>query len=210
MNRNACLLLIALAGLVLSGCGSRTIVVESASARSMELGEQETRQTEFTQQETGPERPACMTVYLCGAVECPGIYHLPAGARVYEVIAMAGGLREDADPETVNQAGSLEDGQMLKVLTRQEAQSAGTVYDAGTAFDWGTGAGNTLSQTSLVNINTATRDALMSLPGIGEAKADAIIAYRQEHGVFSVKEDIMQISGIKDSVYRKISDRICV
>ena len=128
MNRNACLLLIALAGLVLAGCGSRTIVVESASARSMELGEPETRQTEFTQQETGPERPACMTVYLCGAVECPGIYHLPAGARVYEVIAMAGGLREDADPEPVNQAGSLEDGQISGFGTQTGLLETNEIY----------------------------------------------------------------------------------
>ena len=61
-----------------------------------------------------------------------------------------------------------------------------------------------------VNLNTATREELMTLPGIGEAKAEAVIRYREEHGTFQTVEEIMQISGIKDAIYMKIKDRLTV
>ena len=63
---------------------------------------------------------------------------------------------------------------------------------------------------SSVNLNTATREELMTLPGIGEAKADAVIAYREENGGFSSPEEIMNISGIKEAVFSQIKDRITV
>ena len=72
------------------------------------------------------------------------------------------------------------------------------------------GSGTDEKSGGLVNINTATRDELMTLPGIGEAKADMIISYRDEHGCFNSIEDIMNISGIKTGVYNKIKDRITV
>ena len=61
-----------------------------------------------------------------------------------------------------------------------------------------------------VNLNTAQREELMTLPGIGESKADSIIRYREEHGAFTSPEEIMNISGIKSAVYSKIRDRITV
>ena len=61
-----------------------------------------------------------------------------------------------------------------------------------------------------VNINTASKEELMTLPGIGESKAEKIITYRNENGPFSSIEGIMQISGIKDGMFNKIKDRICV
>jgi competence protein ComEA helix-hairpin-helix repeat region len=62
----------------------------------------------------------------------------------------------------------------------------------------------------LVNINKASLEELMSLPGIGQAKAQLILDYRTEHGVFAVKEDLMKISGIKDGIYKKIKDLITI
>ena len=62
----------------------------------------------------------------------------------------------------------------------------------------------------MINLNTATKEQLMTLPGIGEAKADAIIRYRTETGLFASTEDVMNISGIKNSVYEKIRDKVTV
>ena len=189
--------LVSLQGLALSGCGRETIVVESAAAQTLQTETEAQAADTYINLAT---RPAGLTVYVCGAVEAPGVYHLPEGARVYEAIALAGGLRENADPEAQNQAEILTDGQMLKIWTKQEVRQA--LENAGQ--NQATGA------SGLININTASKDALMTLPGIGEAKADAIVAWRQEHGAFSEKEEIMQISGIKESVFQKIGDKICV
>lgn len=200
MNRKAGIVLVGLVslqGLALSGCGRETIVVESAAAQTLQTETEAQAADTYINLAT---RPAGLTVYVCGAVEAPGVYHLPEGARVYEAIALAGGLRENADPEAQNQAEILTDGQMLKIWTKQEVRQA--LENAGQ--NQGSGA------SGLININTASKDALMTLPGIGEAKADAIVAWRQEHGAFSEKEEIMQISGIKESVFQKIGDKICV
>ena len=200
MNRKAGIVLVGLVslqGLALSGCGRETIVVESAAAQTLQTETEAQAADTYVNLAT---RPAGLTVYVCGAVEAPGVYHLPEGARVYEAIALAGGLRENADPEAQNQAEILTDGQMLKIWTKQEVRQA--LENAGQNQASGASA--------LININTASKDALMTLPGIGEAKADAIVAWRQEHGAFSEKEEIMQISGIKESVFQKIGDKICV
>ena len=73
----------------------------------------------------------------------------------------------------------------------------------------GNGGGNSSGSGALVNINQASKEELMTLPGIGESKADKIIAYREENGRFSTPEGIMEISGIKDGLYNKIKDKIC-
>ena len=61
-----------------------------------------------------------------------------------------------------------------------------------------------------INLNTASKDQLMTIPGVGESKADSIIAYRQEQGMFQSTEDVMNISGIKEGMYAKIKDYISV
>lgn len=139
------------------------------------------------------ESAAEICVYVCGAVRVPGVYTLPAGSRVYEAIRMAGGLSEDADERAINQAEVLADGQQVTVFTKAEALSENE-NPAGVK----------------VNINTAGVSELMRLTGIGESRAKDIIAYRKEHGAFSVPEDIMKVSGIKEAVYDKIKDDITV
>lgn len=134
-------------------------------------------------------------VYVCGAVREPGVYELPAGSRVYEAVAAAGGMTEQADEKSLNQAGVLEDGQQITVYTAEEAAALPVQDGTGTSGE-------------KVNLNTASRDALMTLPGIGEAKADAILAYRDEHGGFKSTEEIQQVEGIKEKVFEKIKDQI--
>ena len=140
-------------------------------------------------------------VYVCGAVQKPGVYELLPGQRICDAIAAAGGLSEQAAGDSLNQAEVLSDGQMLRVLTTEEAAAATVQPGQETAES---------SRDGRVDINTADASALMSLPGIGQSKADAIIAYRNEHGAFKAPEELMNISGIKEGVYQKIKDSIKV
>lgn len=142
-------------------------------------------------------------VYVCGAVVVPGVYTLPKGSRIYEAIAMAGGMSEDAAFTSLNQAETIQDGQMILVLTEEEMRDGQQETNAQSSAE-------DVLEDGRVNLNTATKEKLMTLPGIGEAKADSIIAYREENGRFSSIEDIKKIEGIKEGVFAKIKDSIVV
>lgn len=133
-------------------------------------------------------------VYVCGAVAEPGVVSLSEGSRAEDALAAAGGFSEDARRDYVNLAEWVSDGQKLYFPTLEEAESLIEQE----------------SDKGLVNINTADVNTLCTLPGIGESRAKDIIAYRETHGAFKNCEDIMQVSGIKNSVYSKISDMITV
>ena len=148
-------------------------------------------QTEMSAAETSAEE---IFVDVCGAVKAPGVYELPGGSRAFLAIEMAGGLLPEAAGEAVNQASLLQDGQQLYVPYEGEAESlsAGEVSDG------------------RVDLNTADVEELMTLPGIGEARAADIIAYREEHGEFASIEEIKNVSGIKDAAFEKMKDKIKV
>lgn len=148
---------------------------------------------------SAPEEAEEIYVQVCGAVKHPGVYSLPQGSRVFQAVELAGGLSKEADTKSLNQAESLTDGQMIQVLTEQEAEAlADDLPDAGSPDD------------GKINLNTATREELLSLSGIGDAKADSILAWREEHGSFSQIEDLMKIEGIKEGVFSKIRDCVKV
>lgn len=154
-------------------------------------------------------------VYLCGAVSAPGVYPIQDGMRVFEVIALAGGLTGDADTEWVNQAETVADGEQIRIYTREETaqmreQGITPGRDAAGNAASGTAAESTEKTERKININTADREQLMTLSGIGEAKADAILKYREAHGGFSSIEEICQIPGIKEAVFSNIKDRISI
>ena len=164
-------------------------------------------------EENGAPETTCY-VYVCGAVNAPGVYELPAGSRVYEAIAMAGGMTGEADGRSLNQAAQVADGQQITVYTREEAEKLQkNGNSAAMAGQAGESEGNLSSGESgkaKVNINTAGREELITLHGIGVARADAILAYREEHGTFSRIEDIMNVEGIKEKAFAKIRDDIVV
>lgn len=137
-----------------------------------------------------------LTVYVCGAVQHPGVYELAEGSRVYEALALAGGVTDEALPTAVNQAQPLTDGEMIEILTVDQAMEHETAQEA--------------ESDGRVNINTADAEELKTLPGIGEAKAASIIAYREKNGAFAAIEDIKNIEGIKDGVFAKLEDCIKV
>lgn len=135
-------------------------------------------------------------VQVSGAVVSPGVYELPEGSRVFEAIELAGGLTQEADAGQMNQAQVLSDGQMIYVMRQGESVEEGE--------------SEAESEDGKVNLNTATEEELMTLPGIGQAKAKSIIVWREENGDFTRIEDLMEIEGIKDGVFSKIKDSIKV
>ena len=148
-------------------------------------------------------------VYICGAVNVPGVYEVEQNARLYEVVEAAGGLREDAAEESVNQARQIEDGEMIRILTQEEAAQAGD-EEAGEGAENDVKAETANDSDGRIDLNLATVAELMTLPGIGQAKADSIVRYREKNGAFSSIEEIKQGEGIKEGVYNRIKDNIKV
>ena len=169
--------------------------------------------------------PAVQTcvVHICGAVAVPGVYELPAGSRIIDAVEVGGGFLPEADEACCNLAEEISDGCQIYIATRQESRADGqpekkagiqmpsdSSAQAVSAADMPSGSSAPASESGLVNLNTADVTLLMTLPGIGESRAKAIISYREQHGTFGKIEDIMKISGIKQAAFSKIKDKITV
>lgn len=173
---------------LLTGCS------QASYFQSTELVEQgDEAKTEEVIEELLPEK---IYVQVSGAVANPDVYELPTGSRVYAAIEAAGGLLSSADDSDINQAALLEDGQKLYIYTIEEAQNAREQEMLAEADD------------GLININTATAEELQTLPGIGQAKAQQIVAHREANGDFSSVEDIKNVSGIGDGIFNQINSLI--
>lgn len=172
-----------------------------------------------------------LTVHVCGAVRQEGVYTLPAGSRIRDAVEAAGGFDETADTAFVNLAAELQDTWQIRIPTEEEAAALRggadptAVYGAGSAAagavpsgvygvgsaaaGTGTGAEQAAPATpGKVNLNTASKEELMQIPGIGEKKAQSILDYRQQSGGFEKIEDLMKVPGIKDASFQKLKDYI--
>ncbi len=140
---------------------------------------------------TATSTPASIYVHVLGAVDAPGLYRLPAGARVMDAITAAGGFRDDADDSAINLARYVTDGEQLRVPAEgeQEAQDA----DDG-----------------LVDLNAADAEELETLPRIGPALAARIIAWRDENGGFRSVDDLRNVSGIGEKTFEGLKDLVRV
>lgn len=161
------------------------------------------------------EQPGDMIyVHVCGAVNKPGVYSLPAGSRIADAVLCAGDFSPKAARDYLNLAKKIADGQKIYVPDVEEAETflaEGTVPegDGGSISVDGEGSPKTpADDVGYVDINTAGEEEFMTLPGIGKAKAEAILAYRKERGAFASCEELMQVPGIKESIYKKLCDRI--
>lgn len=134
-------------------------------------------------------------VHICGEVNAPGVYEMDQGSRICDLLALADGVTEDGDENALNLARILEDGERVVIPNQFDSQMYYQLEDQDTE--------------KKININTADKEALMSLTGIGESKAEDIIRYRTENGKFQNIEDIMKIPGIKEAAFHKIKDKIC-
>ena len=194
--------LILAAFLFLAGCGgSREEDTLEEFEISEEDGAEDKEAPEENPDDTGQTEGAAVYVYVCGAVNAPGVYELSGDARVFEALESAGGMTGDASLESVNLARAVADGEQIYVPTVEEAARGTGV---------GTESNTKSTEQNKVNINTASRDELMTLTGIGEAKAESIIRYREEHGAFKSAGELMEIEGIKEGVFNKIKDDITI
>lgn len=137
------------------------------------------------------EKTEEIVVYLYGKIKNEGVYTVKKDTRVYEVVEKAGGLEENALLGYVNLARKLEDGESIYFPNLEEKELL-----------------QNDEKNQLVNINSASKEELTKIPGVGESKANAIIKYRTKKGKFKKIEDIMKISGIKKAAFEAMEDYI--
>ncbi|MCI8673704.1 MAG: hypothetical protein HFI89_09540 [Lachnospiraceae bacterium] len=177
-----------------------------------------------------------VVIHVCGAVNSPGIYRLPEGSRLWEAVEAAGGVTADGAGDYLNMAVPVTDGEKVVVpfladvekpfgesetlsprpgndaaVTGSVTGNDGVVKNGSAAGDSSVaGNGRDSAAAGLVNLNTATMEQLMTLPGIGESKAKAILEYREKTGPFAVPQDITNVPGIKEGSYEKLKGYITV
>ena len=143
-----------------------------------------------------PPTESPISVHVVGAVANPGVYQLSPGSRAEQAVQAAGGFTANADAQALNLAVQLADGAKI------------TVPEIGEFF-------NSMERSSgissiLINLNTATIEELMTLPSIGQERAELIIQYRTDHGGFKSIEEIQEISGVGPATFEKLKDMITV
>lgn len=144
-------------------------------------------------------------VHICGAVASPGVYRAASYARWVDIITMAGGLTENAAGDYINQAATIHDGERIYIPTREELDELSREEYIKGAEGEEEAAGDTL-----VNINQADASLLMTLPGVGQSRANSILEYRKSNGNFRTIQDLMKVPGIKEGLFNKISSYITV
>ena len=140
-----------------------------------------------------------LVVHVAGAVQNPGVYTLQDGSRVEDAITRAQ-LLPQSDADALNRAALLSDGQKIVVPFAGEAQTSNPLIESETGT----------MPNDKVNLNHATLAQLMTLPGIGEVKAQAIMQYRQEHNGFQTIDQLLQVNGIGSAIYSQIAHLVCV
>lgn len=161
---------------------------------------------EETVQQTSPTYR--IVVHVAGQVQSPGVYELEEGSRIWDAVEAAGGFTEEAAQDAVNLASVLQDAMKITIPSQEEVRQGLAPSVTETAeMEIGN---TTQTNNGLVNINTADKTGLMTIPGIGETRAEAILQYRKEHGSFAAIEDIMNVTGIKEGLFEKIREHITV
>jgi competence protein ComEA len=137
-----------------------------------------------------------ITVYVNGEVVRPGVYTLAEGSRIKDVVEASGGFAASADTRRVNLAKKLRDEDYVFIDSQGASQGSGSVSQGGTGSD------------GIININTATKEELMTLPGVGEVTAQKIIDYREKNGDFGKVEDLTKVDRIGEKTLAKFKDKI--
>lgn len=150
---------------------------------------------------------AVIWVHAAGAVRQPGLYRLAEGARVQDVLVAAGGLAADADPDRVNLAAVVHDGERVYLPHRDETSVPSVVAGVGGADPAAPG---TTGPKPLVNVNRASAEELDALPGVGPATAAAIIEDRSKHGPFRSVDDLQRVPGIGPATLARLRPLVVV
>ncbi|MGX7068472.1 helix-hairpin-helix domain-containing protein [Gemella bergeri] len=156
------------------------------------------KETKEISQEKTSEVSKKIFVDVKGAVKKPGVYETTNEKRVKDIIDEAGGLLEDADTSNINLSQKLKDQMVINILKKGEKSKN---KDSSTD--------NFQNENKeIININTADKDQLMKISGVGKTKAEAIISYREKNGEFKNKEEITKVKGIGKATYEKIKENI--
>ncbi len=157
---------------------------------------------------------AAVVVQAAGAVADPGVYELPGGSRVDDLVEAAGGLTKGADVDRVNLAAPVADGERIWVPSEGETEvpdivagvggGSGGSGGSGGAAGGGEGGAGSVLPASPIDLNAATAEELEALPGVGPATAAAILAYRDQHGRFRSVEELLEVRGIGDAKLEQI------
>jgi competence protein ComEA len=181
--------------------------------------EEKPLETNEIKKEETIDEPEYIYVDLKGAIENPNVYKLLKGSRTIDLINEAGGLLNNANTRFINLSKELKDGDAIVIYTNEEieeAKKSNIIYvetpciceevknDA--CYNDTINSNNN----SIININTATLEELMTLTGIGEAKAKSIIEYRENNGPFSKIEDIINVKGISETIFNNIKENITI
>ena len=172
-------------------------LIGTATATEFELSS-DASSIEETVSDGESHKTETLFVHVSGCVAKPGLYELEEGSRLASAIEAAGGFTEDAACDSVNLARRLEDGEMVVVSSVSAGSGANEeIPEAKT-------------ESSLVNINTATAEELEQLPGIGPSTAQKIVSDRMANGSFKSPDDLKRVTGIGDKKFETISALICV
>lgn len=144
-------------------------------------------------------------VHVVGAVVNPGVYEVPEGSRLADVIDVAGGFSEDASIESLNLARTVTDGEQIRVYSVEEVEERSAGQGAGSGQR-----SSGVDPSGKVNINLATVDELQTVSGIGEVTAKRIVADREAHGPFASVDDLSRVSGIGEKTVAKMRDSLTV
>lgn len=161
-------------------------------------------------------------VDIKGAIKKEGVYELEEGSRISDLIKLAGGLKSNASTKYLNLSMKLEDEMVIKVYTENQIKNMNISYTVqeeckSNTSDISSCAGSSVTSkgeststniSNKVSINNGGKEELMTLSGIGESKAEAIIEYRKSNGGFKTLEELMNVSGIGEAAYNKIKDNI--
>ncbi len=143
-----------------------------------------------------------ITVDISGEVINPGVYTLEEGSRLFDLIAMAGGLSEKGDIDAINRASTISDGMKIYIPSIEDDWP---VHEgSGSSFN------NNTSSKKVISINNGSMEDLQSIPGIGPVTAERIIKYREIKGNFNSIEEIKNVSGIGDKTFEQIKDYISI
>ena len=177
-------------------------LTEQTSSSSSYKDEKSNKSNEISQTETGDQ---LVTVDVKGAVKKPGVYQLQSNSRVHDALEKAGGMTEEADLKSINQAQKLSDEAVVYV-----AKVGENTVDVTTSTPASATSGTGQAKSALVNLNTATEADFQTISGIGQKRAQDIIAYREANGRFKSVDDLKNVSGIGAKTLEKLKEYVTV